>query len=104
MKSAPPRVDQRIGWPLALPVPPAANSTRSGWPSTLAADQVPTSAGLLAAKALAAKKSASAKVKRVLMCPPLMFLALDGNGPQSAGGRVGSVYRAAPSGTRAPSH
>src|SRR5438552_15944430 len=64
MKSAPPRVDHFIGWPLTLPLPPAANSTRSGLPCTSAADHVPMSAGL--ADALAAQ-NASAKANRIFL-------------------------------------
>src|SRR5437879_3857904 len=70
MKSAPPRVDQRIGAPLTLPLPPAANSTSSGLPCTSGADQVPYRAGL--ADALAAK-SASAKAKKMVLIGVLPF-------------------------------
>src|SRR5215213_2074628 len=75
MNSAPPRTDQRMGWPLALPVPPAVNSTRSGWPRTSAADQVPWRAGL--PMAVVAKKSAKVKATSVFMIPPQE--CVDGN-------------------------
>src|SRR2546430_1589112 len=61
MKSAPPRVDHCIGTPLALPLPPAANSTSSGLPCTSAADQGPISAGL--ADGLAVEPASESQVR-----------------------------------------